>query len=139
MENSPTIKAMDNLTDAANKMAVALESGDLPTVTECLNRSRRNHYALHESCDSETLREFFRTLESHILGGKTCGAGGGGFIMVVARPNQRKRCIQLAEQLGGKALNFIFDHRGVVDWCEPSSTPQELQALRDAIESGGPL
>ncbi len=113
LENSPTIRAMDELKAAAQRMARALAAGDIETYVECLNHSRMNHYALHESCDSDTLRNFFRELATHIRGGKTCGAGGGGFILIHMKPGQYNACVQIAESLGGRAFNLKLDNEGL--------------------------
>jgi len=121
LENSPTIRAMDELKAAAQQMASALRTGDIGTYIECLNHSRTNHYALHESCDSDGLRKFFRELAPHIRGGKTCGAGGGGFILVHAKPNQRKECVRIAQSLGGTAFDLKLDQDGLKTWEERSS------------------
>lgn len=133
LPNSPTIRAMDNLKAAAQRMARALEQGDLDAYVECLNRSRVNHYALHESCDSERLRGFFQALAPHILGGKACGAGGGGFIMVHMKPDHRKDCVKVAESLGGWVWQFKMDEEGLKTWTEPGSTPEELEFIQARI------
>jgi galactokinase/mevalonate kinase-like predicted kinase len=121
MENSPTIRAMDQLKAAARRMARALTAGDLEEYIDCLNLSRANHYALHESCDSDILRKFFQELGPHIRGGKTCGAGGGGFILVHMKTNRRKECEQIAESLGGRTSSFRLDQEGLIRWTEPQS------------------
>jgi D-glycero-alpha-D-manno-heptose-7-phosphate kinase len=131
--NSPTVRAMDNLRDAAQKMARALEAGDINTYLDCLNRSRVNHYALHASCDSDTLREFFNELSPYILGGKACGAGGGGFIFIHAKPYRRKECIQKAESIGGMVWNFQLDDLGLLTWEEPASSAQEIDTFRGRL------
>ena len=127
MPNSPTIAAMDGLKAAARAMADALEAGDLDRFARELNASRRHHYALHESCDSGVLRSFFTRLEPFILGGKTCGAGGGGFIVVLARPGHRQRCAEAAAELGGEVWPFKMDDAGVVTWEEPEWSPAQVQ------------
>jgi D-glycero-alpha-D-manno-heptose-7-phosphate kinase len=132
-ENSPTIKAMDGLKAAAQRMASALPSGDLETYIDCLNASRDHHYALHPSCDSDRLREFFAALGPHIHGGKTCGAGGGGFILVHMKSNRRKECVETAEALGGRVWNFNFDHEGLITWEEPGSDGDEIVALKQLV------
>ncbi len=86
-KDSPTIRAMDNLKAAARDMACALEAGDINAYVDSLNRARLNHYALHPSCDSDKLRKFFHELSPCIRGGKACGAGGGGFILVHTKSN----------------------------------------------------
>jgi galactokinase/mevalonate kinase-like predicted kinase len=130
MANSPTIAAMDALKAAANRMADALEAGDLAGFTEALNTSRKNHYALHSSCDSDALRAYFAVLEPFILGGKSCGAGGGGFIVVMARPGCRQACADAAERLGGKVWPMKMDHQGAIAWEEVEWNPDELAILK---------
>jgi D-glycero-alpha-D-manno-heptose-7-phosphate kinase len=127
--NSPTIQAMDALKAAAQRMAAALRSGDLAGYIDCLNLSRVNHYSLHPSCDSDRLRQFFSALGPFIHGGKTCGAGGGGFIFVHMKSDCRKQCVQTAEALGGRVWHFNFDHKGLLTWEEPSSSEGEIESL----------
>jgi galactokinase/mevalonate kinase-like predicted kinase len=128
--NSPTIAAMDALKAAAHAMADALESGDLGGFAAALNASRKHHYALHESCDSDTLRAFFDRLDPYILGGKTCGAGGGGFIAVLTKPGHKQSCADAAEALGGAVWPFKMDHDGAVAWEEPDWSAAELSELK---------
>jgi D-glycero-alpha-D-manno-heptose-7-phosphate kinase len=135
MENSPTIAAMDRLKAAANAMAGALEAGDMNGFVAALNDSRQGHYALHSSCDSDVLRSFFRALDPFILGGKTCGAGGGGFIVVVTRPGCKQPCIDAAEALGGEVWPFQMDDQGAVVWEESPWTADEVAKLR-ALATG---
>jgi D-glycero-alpha-D-manno-heptose-7-phosphate kinase len=130
MPNSPTIAAMDRLKQAACAMADALEAGDLSAFALALNASRRHHYALHDSCDSDTLRAFFAKLDPFILGGKTCGAGGGGFIAVLTRPGHKHDCADAAQELGGEVWPFKMDHKGVVTWDEAEWSAAEVNELR---------
>ena len=129
-ERSPAKAAMVGLREEAFRMAEALERGDIPGYARAMNQCRFHHYALHESCDSPTLRGYFEALEHLILGGKTCGAGGGGFILLCAKPDRRRECIRAAEGLGGLVWPLKFDWDGVKSWDEPATAPQELQELR---------
>jgi D-glycero-alpha-D-manno-heptose-7-phosphate kinase len=124
---------MDNLKAVALKMARALEAGDIEAYVEALNFSRVNHYALHSSCDSDTLRKFFQELSPWIRGGKACGAGGGGFMMVHVRPDCRKQCIERAEALGGLVWNCQLDNVGLMTWEESPSASDQLEAIRQRI------
>ena len=132
-EDSPTVKAMDNLKAAAQDMARVLKAGDLGAYVDLLNCARMNHYALHPSCDSETLRKFFTALAPSIRGGKACGAGGGGFILVHMKPECRKECIHTAQTLGGMVWSFQLDDSGLITWEEPPSTPEQVEAIRGRI------
>ena len=91
LEDSPTVAAMIRLREEAGKMAAALEAGDLDGYVDSLNASCRNLYRLHPSCDSEAHRRYFDDLDDVILGGKTCGAGGGGVMLVFTKPGRRRR------------------------------------------------
>jgi D-glycero-alpha-D-manno-heptose-7-phosphate kinase len=133
MKNSPTIKAMNQLKASALRMARALEKGDLHAYDQCLNAARQSHYDLHESCDSSTLRSFFKKLTPHIRSGKTCGAGGGGFIFVHAKQSHQSECVRIAEDLGGKAYSFKLDDLGVIAWEEAPSTAAEIKAIRAVL------
>lgn len=134
LANSPTIAAMNGLRAAAHRMAGALEAGSLAGFVEALNASRRHHYALHESCDNDTLRRFFAALDPYILGGKVCGAGGGGFIVVCARPGGKRACTDAAEALGGSVWPFKMDPVGALVWEEPDWTPEEIGRLTAPVE-----
>ena len=131
--DSPTVRAMDNLKAAAQKMARALEVGDLDGYVDALNCARINHYALHPSCDSDTLRKYFSALSPYIRGGKACGAGGGGFILVHTKTECRKDSIQTAESLGGMVWTCQLDDTGLTTWEEPPSSLEEVEAIRRRI------
>lgn len=133
LENSPTIRAMDQLKSAAQNMRRALEVGNIEGYIENLNLSRVSHYQLHPSCDSDTLRHFFKELDPYILGGKTCGAGGGGFMLVYMKSDRRKECIQAAEKLGGMVWNFNIDLEGVVAWEEADSSEEERRGVLERL------
>jgi D-glycero-alpha-D-manno-heptose-7-phosphate kinase len=131
MENSPTIAAMDRLKSAACRMADALEAGNVGAFVDAMNESRQHHYALHESCDSPTLRKYFLALDPHILGGKTCGAGGGGFIAVMTRPGHKLACAEAARALGAREVwPFKFDHEGAAAWEETPWLPAEVAEFK---------
>jgi hypothetical protein len=83
------------------------------------------------------LRKFFARLDPFILGGKTCGAGGGGFIAVVTKPGHKQACADAAEALGGTVWPFKMDRDGAVVWTERDWTPAELGDLKSLARSSG--
>ena len=105
--------AMDNLKDAANDMARALQAGDHDGFADNLNKTRINHYALHDSCDADILRHYFSELSEFVRAGKTSGAGGGGFIMILTHPGMRDACQQKAESLGALVWPLTINRTGV--------------------------
>lgn len=128
-KDASMMSAMDTLKDAAHRMAQALATDDLTGFIQALNDSRKNHYALHYSCDSDVLRKYFSELDPYILGGKTAGAGGGGYIFVYTKPGCKQRCIEVADSLGGKAKPCFLDKEGVVAWEEESFAPSEIEEI----------
>ena len=137
-EGSKTLQAMFSLRDAATAMSEALEAGNLELYAETLGASCRSLYDLHESCDSAEHRRIFDELEDLALAGKTCGAGGGGFLLLYARPGCRQECLARVEKLGVGAWPFEFDLDGVQSEEEPPWSEAEVEEFRRLVDSSGP-
>jgi len=130
LENSPTVKAMIELRQQAQAMAQALESGDLAGYAAALGESCRQLYSLHESCDSAEHRKFFQAIDDYILGGKTCGAGGGGFMLIFTKPGCRNQCKRKIEELGGLVWPVTLDFDGVTSWLDTPFSAEEVEHFR---------
>ena len=137
-ESSPTVQAMLNLRQEALDMSAALEAGDEAAYVKALNSSCENLYRLHPSCDSEDHRRYFKALEDLISGGKTCGAGGGGFILVHTRPGRRRDCILRAEEMGALVWPLTIDSAGVESWSQPATAAAEVERHRSLIRGDPP-
>ncbi len=136
-ESSPTVAAMIRLRESAKVLAAALERGDLTAYADAMNESCRALYDLHPSCDSEAHRRCFLELGDLILGGKTCGAGGGGFLLVYARPGRGRECRIRAERLGCMVWPVVIDFEGVRSWFEPALPLEEVERYRLLAGRGG--
>ena len=130
-DNSPTVDAMMKLRESARRLAASLESGDLAGHARELNESCRNLYRLHPSCDSEAHRRCFAELDDLILGGKTCGAGGGGFLLVATRPGRRRECISRAEAMGDVVWPVTIDFAGVRSWSGEPTSAEDVERYRE--------
>ena len=128
--DSPTLAAMFQLRDAADQMAEALEAGDIETYIQAMNTSCDNLYRLHSSCDSDAHRAVCREMGENMLGRKTCGAGGGGFIFLATRPGRRRECVQAAERLGALVWPLGIDDDGVQSWDGPPAGQEEVARYR---------
>ena len=129
LPDSPTLKAMQTLHAQADKMAAALPTDDLQGYANALRESCCQLYNLHESCDSAEHRRYFETIDDCILGGKTCGAGGGGFLIVLTKPGHRRECIRRVEHLGGMVWPVVIDWQGMVGWQETPWDNAEVQRI----------
>ena len=134
-DNSPTLRAMMVLREQALSMADSLENGDLTGYAAALSESCRQLYNLHESCDCAEHRRYFNVLGEFIQGGKTCGAGGGGFMLVFTKPGRRRDCIRKAEELGGLVLPVTIDRTGVTSWSEPPMDSAQIERWRQLVLS----
>jgi D-glycero-alpha-D-manno-heptose-7-phosphate kinase len=130
LDNSPTVQAMKVLHEQAQAMAKSLQTGNLNGYANAMSESCRQLYNLHESCDSTEHRHYFQLIKDCILGGKTCGAGGGGFMLVFTKPDRRNECIRNVERQGGLVWPVTIDFDGVATWMEPSLNTGEINRIR---------
>ena len=113
---SPTRRAMEGLHQCGIDCAAAVRAGDLRGFAECLSRNWGHHQGLHPSCISPDLQAAYTAAEGLVLGGKTCGAGGGGCILFLARDDGRAELVRRLCGLGGQILTTRVDPEGVVTW-----------------------
>ena len=122
-----------DLTPSATDAAAASS----PDAATAAPRERRHAvaglYNLHESCDSAEHRAVFDRLEELILAGKTCGAGGGGFLLLCAKPGRREECAAAVAELGAESWPFEFDFEGVSVTEETAWTEEEVGSYRGRI------
>jgi D-glycero-alpha-D-manno-heptose-7-phosphate kinase len=130
-DDSPTLRALLTLREAAKAMAAALERCDLAGYVAALSESNRSLYALHPSCRSADHERCIDELGDAILGAKTCGAGGGGFLLLHTRPDRRRECWRRAEELGAQVWPMTIDREGVVTWEEAPASEEEVRRCRE--------
>ena len=111
---------------------MALEAGNLTGYAAALNESCRQLYNLHAGCDCPDHRRYFQELSDLIVAGKTCGAGGGGFLLVLARQGRRSDCARRAEEMGALVWPVTIDPCGVSTWLEPPFDDAEIERFRRA-------
>jgi D-glycero-alpha-D-manno-heptose-7-phosphate kinase len=116
-EDSPTKRAMHNLKRLADEGRMALLRGDLRGFAELLNGNWTWHKALHESCANEKLEAVYSlALKNGAIGGKTCGAGGGGCVVFICEDGAKLELRKLLEAQGCQTLDFVLDFGGVQVW-----------------------
>ena len=135
LDNSPTVKAMIALREQAQTMAGALESGNLSGYANALQESCRQLYSLHESCDCAEHRRYFQEIDDLILGGKTCGAGGGGFLLLYVKPGRRSECKRRMESFGGLVWPVTIDFDGVTTWLDSPFDADDIERFRQLVRS----
>jgi D-glycero-alpha-D-manno-heptose-7-phosphate kinase len=110
-----TLLGMKQLAEMAYPMRDALVEGDVETLgamlAEAFEAKRRMNPHIAENTRIEAMLEAARGAGA--WGGKICGAGGGGYLLV-ACPSDRRPAVRAAlEALGGQIAPFEFHAEGV--------------------------
>lgn len=115
---SPCKRAMFGLAKLAEEGRQVLEAGDLKRFTDCLDENWRLHRDLHASCTNDHLDRIYRIArENGALGGKTCGAGGGGCVVFFCAEGRKRQLIRSLTEIGCHYMPFSFDHAGALAWA----------------------
>ncbi|MFP4248828.1 MAG: GHMP kinase [Armatimonadota bacterium] len=109
-----------SIRQAGHEMREAILDEDLARVGEVLSRNWENQKRLYDSMTTAKIEALFDIAgRDGLLGGKACGAGGGGCIVLLCEPDREHVVRRDVEDLGGQCIDFNFDHEGLVVW-EPS-------------------
>jgi D-glycero-alpha-D-manno-heptose-7-phosphate kinase len=111
------LPGMHGLKEVGRQMRLALRAGDLQTFALLLNDNWKYHQMLHPTCATPELHKFLKTgLAAGAIGGKVCGAGGGGCIVFYCRDNAKPDVARELQKIGAQVLPFAFDTAGTIVW-----------------------
>jgi len=112
-----TCLAIDRLKDIARETKQALMSGDLDRFAELLSENWENQKRLHPSVTNGQIDRLFEVaMRSGALGGKACGAGGGGCVVFYAAANREHLLRKALEEAGVRVIDFEFASHGLQTW-----------------------
>lgn len=112
-----TVEAMDLLKQNAIDMKRALLTGRLDEFGELLNVGWEQKKRMSSKTSNPTIDEMYaEARKAGAIGGKISGAGGGGFMMLYCRFDQRHKVAARLEQLGGEIIDFQFEEKGLQTW-----------------------
>jgi D-glycero-alpha-D-manno-heptose-7-phosphate kinase len=116
--NEPGVtEALRNISQAAVQMRDALAAEDIVRVGKVLTFNWENQKCLYPEMTTPKIEALFSVAAPEgILGGKACGAGGGGCILLLCKPDCEHRVRRAVEDLGGHCIDFEFDHKGLQVW-----------------------
>ena len=110
-----TILGMKQLHGMAYEMKSVLESGELPSLggllREAYESKKRMNPRIAEGTPIERLLEIAH--EAGAAGGKICGAGGGGYLLLACEPARQPGVRAALEAHGGQLTKFAFRAHGV--------------------------
>ena len=118
------LRAMQRLARSARE---ALTSGAIEELGPILQANWRCQQALHSTVSNADIDRLFSVAERHgSIGGKACGAGGGGCIVFLAAPeSDRSLRVALAEA-GARLIDYSLDRSGLQTWRIDEATGRVL-------------
>jgi len=111
------LESLDVLKQLAIDMKNALLRGDLRSFGELLHMG----WEYKKKLDSQISNSFIDKLynvarENGAVGGKVCGAGGGGHLLIYCDLEKRHKVAKKLESLGCKLVAFGFESNGLQTW-----------------------
>ena len=117
---SSALVAMHQLKEDAIEMKTALQTGDIREAANILDRSWRFKKQTAVGVSNAHVDRLYQAGKGHgALAGKVSGAGGGGFIMFLAQPENRQNVIAALEAEGCDVDAVSLTEGGVVSWSAP--------------------
>jgi D-glycero-alpha-D-manno-heptose-7-phosphate kinase len=110
-----TILGMKRLQEMAFAMRHAIKAGDVATIGPLLTdafqaKKQMNPFITDDTPIDRMLRG---AVEAGATGGKICGAGGGGYLLIAAAPATHANVRRALTALGGQLAPFAFSQTGV--------------------------
>jgi D-glycero-alpha-D-manno-heptose-7-phosphate kinase len=125
-----TSLAMYELRDIAYLMRTALERGDIATIGALVDRGWRAKRQLHEQVATPEIdRAYALARRAGALGGKLCGAGLGGALLLVCPPERQPEIRQTLATQGWRAEHVSVDEAGAT--VTTTEVPAEAEELRE--------
>jgi len=110
-----TILGMKRLQEMAFAMQSAIEGGNVETIgpllTEAFQAKKQMNPYITDDTPIDRMLDAARAAGA--TGGKICGAGGGGYLLIAAAPSAHGTVRRMLEGLGGQFAPFTFSPAGV--------------------------
>lgn len=122
-----TCTALRTMRDLASILRSALATGDLQQIGPILLENWHCQRALHPSVTNAEVDALFEVAAEHgALGGKACGAGGGGCLVFFAAADAERGLRDALAAAGTQIIDFNIDHGGLQVWRIDAATGQVL-------------
>jgi len=115
--DASTVGAIEEMKEIAATMKHALLDENMDAFARLLNRNWDCQKRLHPSVTNPTIERIFEVArENGALGGKACGAGGGGCVLFYCRPDREHQVRRALQKEGATILDFNIDFFGAETW-----------------------
>jgi D-glycero-alpha-D-manno-heptose-7-phosphate kinase len=109
-----TVNALYYLRNCAIRMKTVLEEGNIPEFAGLLSQNWKHQKALDPSVTNEQIEMLFETAaKARAIGGKACGAGGGGCLLFCAEAGRHSAVSDALASAGARVIPFQFDLTGL--------------------------
>jgi len=109
-----TVDALSTLRNVAFSMRYVLTLGRLDEFAQLMNENWAAQKRLDSSITNDQIETLFEEAFKHgAVGGKACGAGGGGCVLFFAEKDRRREVEEAIEKLGSHIIPFKFEFGGL--------------------------
>jgi len=117
--DTETVGAIEEMKEIALSMKDALLGGKMTSFAKLLNRNWDCQKRLHPSVTNDFIERIFdAAFKNGAIGGKACGAGGGGCILFYCSPEREHQVRRALQKEGGTIIDFNIDFFGAETWVE---------------------
>ena len=116
-EAAQAVAATHRIKEGAIAMKEAMLTGDTRRMAVLLGEGWAAKKQMAQGITSETIERAYEVaLKEGAYSGKVSGAGGGGFIMFMVRPEKKMAVARSLQKLGGQVARFHFTPNGAQAW-----------------------
>jgi D-glycero-alpha-D-manno-heptose-7-phosphate kinase len=124
-----TCEALRTMRDLAQVTRTALLDGAVDDLGPILRLNWRCQRALHPSVTTVDVDRLFAAAETQgALGGKACGAGGGGCLLFLAAPDAERELRRALLAAGAQIVDFNLDQAGLQTWRIDEATGRVISS-----------
>jgi D-glycero-alpha-D-manno-heptose-7-phosphate kinase len=113
------VGGLKNMSKCAERIRVHLLEGHVEVAGAVLSEGWDLHKTLHPDVTNERIEELYEIAFAHgAVGGRVCGAGGGGTMLFHCGQNREYAVKQALRAAGATIFDFSFDLQGLFLWRE---------------------
>ena len=112
-----TLEGMRELHKLVYEMRDALLQGRLMDFAKMLDFAWISKLKMNPHVTDDHINEMYEVARKNgVIGGKLCGAGGGGYLMLFCEIGKKRVVQEKLEKMGGQFTDFAFEHQGLQTW-----------------------
>jgi D-glycero-alpha-D-manno-heptose-7-phosphate kinase len=111
------VTSLKGMSRCADEMRLRLLEGDLDEVGRLLSEVWELHQRLHPDVTNERVEELYQVaMSAGAIGGRVCGAGGGGTLMFYCPPGADYRVARALTGAKAQVFDVAIDTQGLILW-----------------------